>query len=230
MRRLNAIILNLLGLFRRGKQETELSDEIRAHLEGLVERNVAAGMSPEDARYAAHRQFGGVEQITEQCRDFRGGRWVEQFVRDLGYACRVFRRERGFTVVALLIIAVGVGLNTTVFSLVNTVLLRPIPFANGDRLVWIYNGDPGSSSHDLSGTTSQIATWEGLRETNRTLEQIEAYNPFSLRQSYRLTGAVTPRPSFPSTFPRACSECWAYILCSVGYFCPRMEQRMPPTA
>ena len=192
MRRLNALVRNLLGLFRRGKKETELSDEIRAHLDGLIERNVAAGMSPEDARYEAHRRFGGVEQITEQCRDFRGGRWVEQFVRDLGYAGRMFRRERGFTVVALLIIAVGVGLNTTVFSLVNTVLLRPIPFAYGDRLIWIYNGNPGSSSHDLSSTTSQIGTWDGLRETNRTLEQIEAYDPFSLRQSYRLTSAGAP--------------------------------------
>ena len=93
---------------------------------------------------------------------------------------------------ALLILAVGVGLNTTVFSLVNTVLLRPVPFAHAERLVWITNGDPAHPSNDLSNIASQVDTWEGLSATSRTLEQIEAYDPFSVRQTYRLTGVGDP--------------------------------------
>jgi hypothetical protein len=86
----------------------------------------------------------------------------------------------------LLIIAVGIGLNTTVFSLVNTVLLRPLPFSDSNRLVWITNA---GSIQELSGITSQIDTWEGLQATNNTLEQIEAYDPFSAKQTYRLTSS-----------------------------------------
>src|ERR1700678_3516200 len=122
MRWLREAAFRLQSLFWKRKIETELSDEIRTHLEMQTEENLAAGIPPEEARYAALRRFGAVEQIKEEYRDRRGIPWIEEMMQDFRYAVRMFRRERGFTVTALLILAVGIGLNTTVFSLVNTVV------------------------------------------------------------------------------------------------------------
>lgn len=189
---LDRLLARWRAVFAKPALDAEFDAELAHHLEMQTADNLKAGMIPEEARREARIALGGTEQIRELHRETRGLPCFEQFWRDLGYAARAGRRERGFTVVALLILAVGIGLNTTVFSLVNTVLLRPIPFAHADRLVWIFNGDPTGSSHSLSVIASEVNTWEGLNETNRTLEQIEAYDPFSVRQTYRLTGAGDP--------------------------------------
>jgi len=93
-----------------------MAEEMRAHLELQTERNVATGMSPEEARHAARRQFGGVEQIQEQVRDQRGLVWLEQFIQDLRYGGRMLRRNPGFTSVIALTLALGIGINTLVFT------------------------------------------------------------------------------------------------------------------
>ncbi len=182
----------LRAVFSQRELDADFAAELAHHLELQTADNIKAGLAPDEARRQARISLGGVEQARELHRETRGLPWLEQFLRDVSYTCRTLRRERGFAVVALLILTIGVGLNTTVFSLVNTVLLRPMPFIAGERLVWIFNGDPASSNRDLSGIASTIDTWEGLRETSRALEQIEAYNPFSVRRTLRLTGIGEP--------------------------------------
>ncbi len=185
-------VARVRAVFTKRALDADFSDELAHHLELQTEENIRLGMAPAEARRQAQLAIGGSEQLRELHREARGLPWLEQSLQDLRYAVRVFRRERGFTVTALLILAVGIGLNTTIFSLVNTVLLRPLPFAEADRLVWITNGDPASSDRALSGITSRLDTWEGLQQTNHTLEQIEAYYPFSILQTYRLTGEGEP--------------------------------------
>jgi len=176
------------AVFTKRALDAEFADELAHHLELQTEENIRLGMAPAEARRQAQLAIGGSEQLRELHRETRSLPWLEQSIQDVRYAVRMFRRERGFTVTALLILAVGIGLNTTVFSLVNTVLLRPLPFAEANRLVWITNADSPGANGALSAITSQIDTWEGLQATNHTLEQIEAYVPFSVKQTYRLTG------------------------------------------
>jgi predicted permease len=190
--RLDRLFARLRAVFRKPALDAELDDELAHHLEMLVEENLAAGLSPAEARRRARFALGGVEQTRELHRETRGLPWLEQLGQDLRYTLRLVRRERAFACIAVLLVALGIGLNTTVFSLVNTVLLRPLPFAESDRLVWLTNGDPASGNRELSRVTHRVDTWEGLLKTNRTLDAIEAYEPFWLRQTYRLTSHGEP--------------------------------------
>src|SRR5919197_1857116 len=122
--------LRFRSLFRRSRVEQELSDEVRFHLEKLVDENVAKGMKPEEARYAALRELGGVEQIKEECRDMRRVNYIENLVQDLLYGLRQLRRNPGFTTVAVLTLALGVGANTAIFQLLDAVRLRSLPVPN----------------------------------------------------------------------------------------------------
>jgi predicted permease len=185
-------LARLRSVFAKRRLDDDFAEELAHHLAQQTEDNLRAGMTADEAARQARIALGGVDQARELHRETRGLPWLEQFGRDLNFAIRVSRRERAFTLVALAILAIGIGLNTTVFSLVNTVLLRPLPFAHAEQLVWITNGDPTASSRDLSAIASKVDTWEGLQETSRTLDRIEAYDPFSVRQTYRLTGAGDP--------------------------------------
>jgi predicted permease len=191
---LDRLIARVGALFRGRALDADLREELAHHLQELADENVRAGMTPDEALRQARIGLGGALEVHEVHREARGIPWLEQWMRDLRYASRMYRRDLGFTAVALLIIAVGVCLNTTVFSLVNTVLLRPVPFADSDRLVWITNGKPLPG--DLSGQTSEVDTWEGLQETTHSLDRIEGYDPFSVMQTYRLTGVGEPQTIF----------------------------------
>src|SRR5436190_23320325 len=115
------------ALFRKEKLDADMSEEMRAHVELQAARNSAAGMAPDEARYAAQRSFGGVEQIKEQARDARGLRWVHDFGRDLRFALRMIAKAPVMSAVIVLSLALGLGANTAVFSWIHTVALEPLP-------------------------------------------------------------------------------------------------------
>jgi macrolide transport system ATP-binding/permease protein len=127
MKTLRAMFVRLVGLFRRQRHEAEMNEELRGHLDGLIERNVAAGMSPDEARYAALRAFGGVAQIAERARDERRSAWGDHWLQDLRYAIRQLRKNPGFTTVVVLSLAFGIGTNVAIFSLIDDRLLKMLP-------------------------------------------------------------------------------------------------------
>src|SRR5258706_14929249 len=123
------------GLFTRKNHDSELDLELRAHLEMLTEENIRRGMSPAEARYAARREFGGVEQTKELYRDQRSIQFFDSLLQDLRFALRGLRNRPGFALVAILTLAVGIGSTTSVFSVVDRILFRSLPYPHDDRLV-----------------------------------------------------------------------------------------------
>ena len=122
-------------LWQRERLESQLDAELRDHFERLVAEYVEAGASEDAARRQTRLEFGGIDQVKELCRDARGTRWLEDLVQDLGYAWRGFHRNRGFAFVAVLTLALGVGANVAVFSVINALLLRPLPVPDPSGLI-----------------------------------------------------------------------------------------------
>ena len=131
---LYTIPLRLRSLFRWAQADQELDDELREHLERRTEEYVAKGMAAEEASRRARRDLGGIEQTKEKCRDARRVNWIEDFVQDLHFGLRILRKSPGFTTVAVLTLALGIGVNTAMFTVVDSVLLRPLPFTNSGEL------------------------------------------------------------------------------------------------
>jgi putative ABC transport system permease protein len=186
MRWLYKLPLRLRSLFGRGRVEQELNDELRFHLEKLIEENVAKGMTLEEARYAALRELGGLEQIKEECRDMRRVNWIENFLQDVRYGLRMLAKNPGFTAVAVVTLALGIGANTAVFSLVDTILLRPLPYRSPEQLVVVSETLP-----QMGGDTEiGVAAGEYLdyRDRNRSFVKTGAYEA----AGFNLTGEGTP--------------------------------------
>src|SRR5947209_6613347 len=135
MRWIHKLPLRLRSLFRKDRVEKELTDELRFHLEKLIEGKVGRGMTPEEAHYAALRELGGVEQIKEECRDMRRVNYIEDFFEDLRYSLRQLRRNPGFTAVAVITLALGIGATAAVFTVVDRDLFRDPPYPQSERLV-----------------------------------------------------------------------------------------------
>ncbi len=138
------------ALFRKRKLESELDDEVRAHLELAEHDALAAGLTPEEAKLEARRNFGAIEVMKEEHRDHRSVRWIDNLQRDFRYGLGVLARDPGFAVVAIGLLAFGIGANSAMFSIVDAVLLKPLPFAEPERIVRVWETPPGSRN----GTTT----------------------------------------------------------------------------
>jgi hypothetical protein len=125
-------------LWRRTKMEDELEKELRFHLDQRASELIARGHSPNEARRHARLALGGPEQVKENCRDARGTRWLEDLLQDFRYAIRTLRKQPGFAAVALLTLALGSGATTVMFTVINGVLLKPLPYPELDRLVTVH--------------------------------------------------------------------------------------------
>ncbi len=185
-------LYRVLSLFRRTPLDQDLDQEMAAHMEMAVEENLRRGMSPDEARRQARIQFGGVQQAREIHRDARGLPWLEVLVQDLRFTVRTLRRDSGFTMVAVLILALGIGANIAVFSVVNTILLRPLPFPDSQRLVRIVEKDAGSNE---SGKTYTADATQDFEQQNRSFESVSGYFAFTGPNNFKLSGNGQPAPA-----------------------------------
>jgi predicted permease len=156
------LFLRLVTLFRSGKSERDLAREIEAHLGLLEEQFIAQGLTPADAQFAARRSFGGVEQAKEHQRDARSFRWIDDAQRDIAYAVRSLRRSPGFTTTAVLTLSIGIAASTTIYSVTERVLLRPMPFRDGGRLVRVNHVDQRGTR---SWTYNEFREWQSRSTT-----------------------------------------------------------------
>ncbi len=169
-------------LVRRGKFERELEEEMRLHRELKEKELIAGGVESQEARYAANRQFGNAMNLRERGTETWGWRWLQEGLRDVSFSLRIFVKSPGFSLTAILILTFGIGMTTAIFSVVNMVLLRPLPYKDSDRLVtvWGYNRPKGFDTDLVS--YPDFIDW---KNQNHVFESIAA----STDAMYTMTGA-----------------------------------------
>jgi putative ABC transport system permease protein len=156
---------------KRERMMKDLEEDIREHIETETQDNIARGMSPEEAHYAAMRKFGNVMRVEEDTRDVWSFVWLEQFGQDIHYAFRMLRKSRGFTAVAVLTLALAIGATTAIFSVVYGVLLQPLPYTDSNRIMSVFEVNSG-------GTWSRVAdpNFDDFRDQSRSFQSIAKYH------------------------------------------------------
>jgi predicted permease len=173
MRRIRAWFMRIGGLFFRRQSDHEFSDELRNHIEMHTADNVRRGMNPAEARRDALIKLGGIDATKERSRDRRGIPWLEALLKDARFGLRILRRSPAFTVVAVLTLGLGIGANTAIFSIVNAVLLRPLPYPDAGRLVVVWATD------EKRGVTEDVASYpdfEDWKSQSTVFESMAAFD------------------------------------------------------
>jgi predicted permease len=180
-----------LMFFHRQQFDRDLEEEMRLHRELREQEQLEAGVAPEEARYAARRTFGNEIVLREESLEMWGWNWLEYFVQDIRFGLRMLARNPGFTAVAVITLALGIGANIAVFSVVNTILLRPLPFHDPQQLVRILSKNPAGGE---SGMTYSADATEEFQQRNRSFQEVSGYYAFTGPDNLKLIGKGQPRP------------------------------------
>jgi predicted permease len=182
MSRAREWVQRIAGMFRKRRRDAELEEELAAHLEMLTEQNVERGMTEEEARRAARVEIGGAEQIKEAVRDQRGVPVLESLWQDVRFGLRTLRKSPGFTTVAVLTLALGIGANTAIFSLINAIMLSSLPVANPQQLYRLGDNDNCCIMEGLQNNGSFVLysypLYRQLRDQTGRFTELAAFTPF----------------------------------------------------
>jgi predicted permease len=160
MKTIRSWIIRIGGLFNRGRKEEELAAELESHLQMHIDENVLLGMTREEARRQAIIKLGGIESTKEACRDQRGLPFLETLWRDVQFGARMLRKNPGFTTVAALTLALGIGATTTIFTVAYGVLLKPLPLPHSERLVNVFEKGPGGKFQKIPASAQNYLDWK----------------------------------------------------------------------
>jgi predicted permease len=188
---LRALVRRLGTLLRRERFDADLEEEMRLRRELREREQIERGLSPEEAHFAMCRRFGNDLALREESRDMWGWSGLEDTWQDVRYGLRMLAKNPGFTTVAVLTLALGIGANIAVFSVVNTILLRPLPFRDPQQLVRILSKDTASGE---SGMTYSSDATEEFQQRNRSFQEVSGYFAFTGPDNLRLIGKGQPRP------------------------------------
>ena len=204
MTRLRTFLARLWALVRFRQMDREIDDEITSHLAEATDEYIQQGLSPEEARRAAQRSFGSVTQTKEVYRQVRSFMWLEDLARDLRHALRTLRRSPAFTTAAAATLALAIGANTAMFSVLNAVLLRPLPYRSPEQLAMLWTEDPTQNLREGRSALWDVEQW---RSQSQSFADMATFDTVSRT----LTGQTgRNRSSAPASLP-TCSHSSASI-------------------
>jgi hypothetical protein len=213
------------NLFRGRKLHAEIDEELRFHMDARIADNLAAGITPEDARRDAARRFGGQLLALEKSRDADIVVWIETIGQDVRYAWRSLRRNPGVSAVALASLALALGANTAIFSVVNAVLLRALPYKDADRLAVVWSTSTLNGSLDINTSVPNFEDW---KSRSRSFADMAAYRDADAPLILRAIRRAIPSGSITRGSRAICSGCSGEARRWAGFFTTvcRTQQRI----